>query len=161
MKTNALKFLCCMAMLLASMNVMAQRETMKFSGTIFNFPHGGSSAATLTVSPDNKFVLSIKGGKTVSAFTIKGQHNANATYNMPGSNGEKGVKADGAVWAMQVTEWSAFKNDKSKFSPAKAKIMGSLSGRTEGKKIKLNINLKGLLPDGRPFTLPLQCTFDK
>jgi len=39
-------------MLMVSMNVMAQRETLTFNGIMANFPHGGSAETVLTIKPD-------------------------------------------------------------------------------------------------------------
>ena len=60
-------------MLMVSMNVMAQRETLTFNGIMANFPHGGSAETVLTIKPDGKYVFDVKKSKTVEPFTISGQ----------------------------------------------------------------------------------------
>ena len=166
MKNVCIKVVICMAMLMASMNMMAQRETLKFAGEISGFPTGGSSPVMLTVDPYGKFELKVEGSKTVTAFTIKGKHNADLSYGQAGSNGETGLRTTGAIWAMQVAEWDAFRcNAKgglekggTEFKSADGNIKGSMSGRTEEKYIRLNISLRA---SGPIPTLGLQCTLKK
>ena len=153
-------------MLLASMNVMAQRAKMTFTGTISNFPTGGSSAVTLTIDPNGKYEFKVEGSQTVSAFTIKGEHQPNYTYDMPAANGQKGIKATGATWALQVTDWTDFTNNgmntsTAKFSPTQGKIKGSVMGLTENQDIRLTISLKAIGQNGQLLTVPLSCTLKK
>lgn len=161
-------------MLLTSMTVSAQRAKMTFTGTIGNFPTGGSSAVTLTIDPYGTYEFKVAGSKTVSAFTIKGKHQPNYTYDLPAANGQKGIKATGTTWALQVAEWTAFDNNgmkgntakeknsgSAKFSPAQGNIKGAVMGRTEDQYIKLNISLKAVNKNGQQVTVPLECTLKK
>lgn len=163
-------------MLLASMTVSAQRAKMTFTGSIGNFPTGGSSAVTLTIDPNGTYEFKVAGSKSVSAFAIKGKHQPNYTYDMPAANGQKGIKATGANCALQVADWTAFtetsmkiKNVANKdknsttamYNPVKANIKGAVIGRTEEQCIKLNISLKAINKNGQQVTLPLECTLKK
>lgn len=73
MKTLKETVIVCLFMLMVSMNVMAQRETLTFNGIMANFPHGGSAETVLTIKPDGKYVFDVKKSKTVEPFTISGQ----------------------------------------------------------------------------------------
>jgi hypothetical protein len=73
MKTLKETVIVCLFMLMVSMNVMAQRETLTFIGIMANFPHGGSAETVLTIKPDGKYVFDVKKSKTVEPFTISGQ----------------------------------------------------------------------------------------
>lgn len=149
-----------MAMLITSMYASAQRETLTFDGSMGNFPHGGSAEVTLTVKPDGTFHFDIKKSETVGAFTIDGLFPA-PLYEMPGSDGQRGPKAEGFNWALQVTDFTAFSHQGEDYRPAPTKPKGMMMGRTEKDKIQLRLSLKALLPDGRPFTMPLECTLKK
>ncbi len=158
------QFFLCMAMLMASMNLMAQREQLTFKGSIGNFPHGGSSAVTLTIEPEGKYEFSVEGSGTVTPFTIKGTCPPYLIYYQQTSNG-KGVKSTGATWSMQISEWTAFgntfKKSTTEYKPVQGQIKGSVVGMTNEKSINLTVTLRAELPNGEKFQYPLTCTLDK
>ncbi len=153
----------CVAMLIASLNLMAQRETMVFNGTVNNFPQGGSAEVTLTINPTGIFVFEVKGSPMVDAFTIKGVQPADAFYSLGG-----GVKAAGYSWALRITEWTAFdthiNNNTATYRPAgeMGTVLGTVVGTTQNDEITLLLTLRALLPGSdMAFSMPLQCKLKK
>mgnify|MGYP007069876002 CR=1 FL=1 len=149
----------CITMMMASMNLMAQRETLTFTGTLSNFPHGGSAEVALTIKPDGKFTMQVRESQTVSAFTISGQVPA-PMLDMPGSDGQRGPKAEGFNWAFPIAEYTAFSHQGSNFTPVDNTPKGMMMGRTENGCAKLKLSLQAML-NGQRITVPLECTLKK
>ena len=79
MKTLKETVIVCLFMLMVSMNVMAQRETLTFNSIMANFPHGGSVETGIdTVS--NTLIDAVK-GKGVKTTKVVKEAVKNLTQN--------------------------------------------------------------------------------
>lgn len=150
----------CLVMLMACVNVMAQRETLTFNGLMSNFPHGGSAETVLTIKPDGKYVFDVKKSNTVEPFTISGQMPA-PMLDMPGSDGKRGPKAEGFTWALPVSNFTIITNMGAKYPPVTDKQKGMVMGKTEKEKILLKLSLRVPQSDTLSYPVTLECTLKR
>ena len=150
------KTVLCLTMLMVCMNVMAQRETLIFKGIMDNFPHGGSAETVLTIKPDGKYVFDVKKGRSVEPFTISGQMPV-PMLDMPGSDGQRGPKAEGFQWAIPVSDFTTITNHGAKYSPITNNPKGMIMGKTEKEYIELKLRLKVPMSDTLSFPVTMEC----
>ena len=119
------------AMLMASMSLMAQRVTTTLKGTgqvgMYGFP------CTITITPDGDGVIIGKATKEVGTITVKFKAEPHILFEMPTVNGGKGFKGDGFQWAyikdVNVYSFTMLENKvKANITPkGKGKINGTTS----------------------------------
>ena len=160
MKTLKETVIVCLFMLMVSMNVMAQRETLTFNGIMANFPHGGSAETVLTIKPDGKYVFDVKKSKTVEPFTISGQMPV-LMFDMPGKDGKRGPKAEGFNWVLPVSDFTMITNMGAKYPPVTGKQKGMVMGKTEKERILLKLSLKVPQSDTLSYPVTLECTLKR
>ncbi len=122
------KTIICLAMLMVSLNVVAQRSTitMKGHGTVW----ARGFNCTLTVNPDGSGVIKGEATKAVSAITVNFKQHPYVLFYQPTMYGGKGVTGDGFQWGyIQDITVSSFSIDGTTIKPiydeSKPKFVGS------------------------------------
>jgi hypothetical protein len=138
------KTIICLAMLMVSLNVVAQRSTITMKG------HGSVCArgfnCTLTVNPDGSGVIkgeaTMDKGKGVSAITINFRHHSYVLFYQPTMNGGKGIKGDGFQWGyIQDITVSPFSIDGTTYKPTTDELKPKFVGTTKKDKAEFSLRV--------------------
>ena len=120
------------AMLMASMSMMAQRVTTVLKGTglvgMYGFP------CTLTVTPEGNGIIKGEATKEVGAVTVKFKAAPNILFELPTINAGQGMRGDGFQWAyIKDITVSSFTMQKTTITPTGQGKFNGTTGKEQAK----------------------------